>query len=997
MELFQKIPIDRGDETIRAALSATINRARENQLATTGWSLAELALGEGDAEWLRNWARTLDYATARRWLLPEAADGALTPDESKALPARRAAIGVLFLLLTVEQARRKMPRNDDWLIAPVTAFNEPIRNLLFNQDQPTELYINTLMQASERLRLRQNGGWTSPASEHENIALQIALTEADLPERWPQWLRGAAPPKHIAGLLNAETGSYSFQKLWQDCCDFLESSLSETELRAALSASPWVLTQWVNVIITSLEPHRQQIAQVMLMEAEIPLAALPPESVVVIPQPVLSPVEVSPQSQFVHLGIFPISELGDIFDTLTPYGGVKTIIRAARALLARADKLGLRGKAWSLAELRATGCDYLWLRVWVKRLEVLTVWFGTETEHQFNVRCRADEEYVSYRAALGCLLLLWLSETARRNANEDEMWATLNPEDFDQAVAAELFRNNQPSRFLRTALAAAVRELNLRHALDDSARCWMDTVFLQFGFSQPSIKQRLPELIAMQPATQATTRALRELLDEKTGSVSFQSLWRALRGFRQGELAEEALREAIAKSEWVLPEWADGIILAAQQPLEVKQETEAATPEAPTAAIGAMRLIANEWQVMTGDEILTVEDARTSRFRLITPARRDDRGEWIRWAVMEGDVLAQRWEDGNGPLPSLNGLGAPLTVKCGPFDNPTDEFRIAASVIDHGIIEAVVCESLGDGAARVLRLKVANRAEPSDKHFIVWWNENGEVGRLAPDYCDDAEDGWWWVCKVPDAVSRFIAVAIARDGLRIGAWWQDDWVALLSPVMEGEPLMAAALMRWFRLPVLGQAASTIVRRNCRKYAPEFLSAWLKDYGLPEWLRFESSGDRWPVAARALFHQWWPDAEAAGRVLMTLANAVTMDDLNENLLEVSRLLCWLDPLLLAAILRTGKEQVLLGSPSELRMRLAGCQTRPECDARKQALLAECAEELVVDRSAIQAGLLDCAARWLGGYELHPHEECNLALAAQNENARLLVALHLLERI
>ena len=61
------------------------------------------------------------------------------------------------------------------------------------------------------------------------------------------------------------------------------------------------------------------------------------------------------------------------------------------------------------------------------------------------------------------------------------------------------------------------------------------------------------------------------------------------------------------------------------------------------------------------------------------------------------------------------------------------------------------------------------------------------------------------------------------------------------------------------------------------------------------------------------------------------------------------------------------------------------------------LTQCAEELDVDRSAIQAGLLDCAARWLGGYELHRHEECNLALAAQNESARLLLGLHLLERI
>jgi hypothetical protein len=253
------------------------------------------------------------------------------------------------------------------------------------------------------------------------------------------------------------------------------------------------------------------------------------------------------------------------------------------------------------------------------------------------------------------------------------------------------------------------------------------------------------------------------------------------------------------------------------------------------------------------------------------------------------------------------------------------------------------------------------------------------------------------VCKVPEAVSRFIAVAIAREGMRVGAWWPGNWAEMLTPVMAREPLQATALLRWFRLPVLGTEVLGLFRCGSRKHAPAFLASWLKDYGLPEWLRFEPSGDQWLIAARAIFHQWWPDAETASRVLMTLANALTVDDLNENLLEVMRLLCKVDPLLLASILKTGKDQVLLGSPLELRMQLADCQTKPEFDLRKQELMAECAEELSVERSAIQAGLLDCAARWLGGYELHAHEECNLALALQSESARLLIALHLLEHI
>jgi hypothetical protein len=1003
MELFHAIPIDRGDETIRAALTATINRARQHHLTTAGWSLAELHLDEGDAQWLNEWARALDDQTARRWLLPEPTDAGTTLNASsgaplKLLPVRRAAIGVLLFLLTAEQARRRMAGADDWWVAPSTYFNDPIRKLLFDDGQPTELYINSLMQASERLHLRQNGGWSSPASDYENIALQIALTAADLKERWPQWLRGASPPEHIARLLDLQTGSHSFQQLWQDCCDYLESALSEAELITALTRSPWVLPQWIEVIVTSLKPHRVQIAR--LMDAELPSVPLPAEFLSSqSPQSVLLPAEVFSFAE--PSGFEPVRQskplvrpdLGDIFDGLTPYGGVKTIIRATRAILARADKLNLRGGAWSLAELRPSEGDYLWLRVWVKRLEVLTVWFGTETERRFNIGCKEDEEYIGYRAGLGCLLLLWLSETARRDADENDPWRTLNPDDFEPPVAAELFRKNQPSRFLREALAAAVRELNLRHALDDSARCWSDTVFLQFGFARAEFVRNLPQWLA----GRATTRALGGLLNQETGSRSFRMLWQALRDFGQGEIAEDTLRDLIAVNAWILPEWQDEIVFAARNEPAAEQRDGVTVPEPPIETIGAARWTAGGWQVLTGNEILTVEQARTSRFRIITPPKRDYRGKWVRWAVMEGGEMVTRWEDGDQLLSSLNGLGAPLTVKSGPFDNPNDEFWIAAEVVDHGLIEDVMCESLADGAAKSLRLKVAGRAEPSDRHFVVWWDENGEVGKLEADYCDDAEDGWWWICKVPEAAGGFIALAIAHGGFCSGAWWPEDWAGRLVPVIEHEPLLAAALVRWLRLPVLSRKASAVIARGSRKFAPAFLAAWLKDYGLPEWLRFEQSDERWLAAVRAIFHQWWPDPDSASRVLMTLANAVTVDELNVNLVEVARMLCRVDPLLLASILKVGKEHVLIGSPSELRLQLAGSQTKPEYFERRQGLLEECVEKLGVDRNVVQAGLLDCAVRWLGGYELHRHEECNLAFALRYESARLLLALHLLERV
>ncbi|HMV87454.1 MAG TPA: hypothetical protein PKA34_30465 [Blastocatellia bacterium] len=1063
MTLFHAIPVDRGDETIRAALAATINRARANNLSPENWSLAELHLGEQDLEWLQNWARALDETTAGSWLSPEGAQATLA--------VRPAAIGVLLLLLTAEQARRSTAGENAWAAACTTCFNEPVRRLLFNRTEPSQLYLGALTQAAQRLHVRLIGDWKTREAERQNIALQIALTEADLPERWPQWLQSDAPPEHIARLLDPVTGSHSFQQLWQTCRDFQRGKIAEAELRAALLNNPWILPRWADSIIAALKPRKQPKVQTA-PKPSLP-APLPTE---------------------------------DIFDSLTPYGGVKTIIRAARALLARADRLGLRGSAWSLAELRPTEFDYLWLKIWAKRLQLPTVWFCTETRRDFS----AGNENVSFRAALGALLLLWLAENARRNAIEGELWTFVALDQLEQPVAAELFRKNQPSRFLREAMATAARELGLRHVLDENSdKCWLDTVYLQFGFTQQGIKQQLPDWLA----GQATTRALRTLLDAENGSADFRQLWQALGNFKQGEIAEEQLRELAANSAWILAEWPgliDDLVVAAQKPSRLEEFAATDAPATPETFLTAPQIISSEtpepqfvcriaanleqlqlteesyeiviagkrrarllrqadgsylaepsreirissslsclaavlisesgrvaascklvlrpngenaedaglvygaaqltpqgWRVLSGNETLTLHEAHTSLFKIKMPRRRDSRGEWLKWVAMEGQDKAKPLNGHDAPLDSLSGLGAPLTARSGPFNNSEDEFQLAAAVIDRGLIEAAVCESLPSTTgqlntgkltrtSRVLRLKLSRRLEPCENHFVVWWNENGEVGKLLPHYCDDGEDGYWWVCKIPDSVSRFIAVAIARNGLRLGAWCEDDWAELLPPVGDQEPLLTAALLRWFRLPVLSREALQMTQGFSRQYAAASLVAWLKGIGLPEWLRNDPP-DKWSGAVRAIFRLWWPEADMARQVLLALADARITDRLNDEMLEVARMLCRVDPLLLAALLKTVKDRMVICSPTEIRLRLAGCETNSAYEDRKQRLIAAIAEAFGIAPSAVQTDLLDCAERWLSGYELRSYERCNLALAAQVEDARLLIALHLLEQI
>ncbi|MFN0108753.1 MAG: hypothetical protein ACKVZH_07860 [Blastocatellia bacterium] len=428
MAIFQDIPVNGGGDAIRAAQREIIARANANHLTADGWSLAELRTDDDDYHWLQGWAQSLDEEIASRWLLPGQTAAFWGNPQT-----RRAGIGVLVMLLAAEQKRRGLVNDNDWIAMLSSLFNEQTRVILFKEGSLAPPLIGSMKEATMRLRLRVNEGWDSFAAQRESIILQVGLTESDLAENFPHWLRTRETPDHIRALLDPVNGSDSFLHLWQSCTEFLLGYVGETELRETLQTNVWVLPRWVNTIISILKPQRQESAS----------------------EPVAKSASTGP------LGQIP-TESEDVFGAFMPYGGMKTIIRATCAILERADKLGLGGIAWSLSNLKITDYDYAWLRIWVMRLESDAVNLIAQTERNF----KAGEAEISVRAALGTMLGLWISETVRRGENgADEIWHFLEDECFQPAVSAEFFRHNQPSSFLRVLLSDAARELNLSDTL----------------------------------------------------------------------------------------------------------------------------------------------------------------------------------------------------------------------------------------------------------------------------------------------------------------------------------------------------------------------------------------------------------------------------------------------------------------------------------------------------------------------------------------------------
>ncbi len=261
-----------------------------------------------------------------------------------------------------------------------------------------------------------------------------------------------------------------------------------------------------------------------------------------------------------------------VFNGISNNDGEKTVHDAVVAILERAQERRLFSSNWSLAELQLDDGDFEWLSNWAFNFSGLTVYLWLEVEPWRGIRIGTRE--CSCSAALGSLLLLFIAESARRNATEGILWATFPQEHFSKSTLRLLYANSQPTRSYKDAVEAAARWLNLRHVFGiEGLQNWFDTVYLQFGFTYRGFLRRLPEWLIGQGGTQA----IQHLLAGQMRSETFGTLWDALRNFRRSNIKLEQLKTILARNPWVLPEWIDELAAQAAARIELGDGREIRT------------------------------------------------------------------------------------------------------------------------------------------------------------------------------------------------------------------------------------------------------------------------------------------------------------------------------------------------------------------------------------------------------------------------------------
>jgi hypothetical protein len=266
---------------------------------------------------------------------------------------------------------------------------------------------------------------------------------------------------------------------------------------------------------------------------------------------------------------------------------------------------------WSLAESPNAAEGYAELRKWRQEL--------TYQAWSTDRRLRKPQ--------LG-LVLLWLeSEVVRRDGGDGMVWAVLSKLEnvpWDKRVYWELFNTaGQPTALHRELLEDAARHFSLRHTFDEAdGQNWYRLIYLQFGFTHDDAVQRLAPWLS----GQTLPISIQKLLEASdSGAQGFQQLWQSLRMFQLGNLPRTTLDTRLKSNPWVLPEWCDDLIEAAEKssaPLMEVADLEAAevrfftTPRLGLSDLGVPRFTTSlcnlsdiglesaDYQLKSGDKVL---------------------------------------------------------------------------------------------------------------------------------------------------------------------------------------------------------------------------------------------------------------------------------------------------------------------------------------------------------------------------------------------------------
>lgn len=215
------------------------------------WSIAELRLDDGSVDWLRSWFRNLTPNRTEEWIKSVV----LSKFFGESYATYRQMFGALLVCAGAETCRRESNEDSVWpsVRSILPRSHALLGELFLSNGQPSSTTKWLIEDAVRGLNLRHAMDIEGTQQWFITLKLQFGFTYRGAKNRLAEWLVNLGRP-HAAQYLNGELAnsdlaSQSFQSLWRALTQYRRALISETEVRSVLESSPWVRTQWVDVLL----------------------------------------------------------------------------------------------------------------------------------------------------------------------------------------------------------------------------------------------------------------------------------------------------------------------------------------------------------------------------------------------------------------------------------------------------------------------------------------------------------------------------------------------------------------------------------------------------------------------------------------------------------------------------------------------------------------------------------------------------------------------------
>ena len=846
-----------GHILIRYAFGRILNRIPDYR----PWSLVELGLTENDFNWLKAMFESLGPAQIR--LHRE------LPNQFEPY-SRDAQVGAVLLLLETEVARRHATEGVLW--APIykqIAWPADTARWLFVQGQPNARHRGMLEAAAKELGLRSAFGEDSAQEWYQSVFLQFGFSQKGFEKRLPEWLAGQNRPRSVERLLDdSRYSSKSFSSLWQAISDFRRGFARQTDLESAMRESPWVLPDWHDSLIRI----SREAAHKLDGSATKPASAIEQQS----------------QGRFIQSPRLRLDgsvvdftcrvELGSDVELLEDSYDIVISGRQLARLLRQSDgTYSSNPEEFSVPSVTGSLTAQLLDRSGeIVDTQDLVFWDPVEDVDAYVLRTgrpispfgRQFTEVESLLIYSSDLRLEGTGSNLGLIGNGSRRVALLSP---NTAKSAQLFLRDQLLWEPRSRVFPS----------------WRDQVTaevrLQLCESQSQFRIRITH-----PQDVVVT------------AIRFQGKLTDCRSV--GSVLSETDLLPLDHAAWEAEQVRFTVLL------KKGDERTDLRCEKPLKHEGNLWRQGEDWDVLSPQRVLEVDDFRNARFRLSTPKSVID---GVDWHLFEG----QRWiapiREKAQKFTDVEGWGAPLTLRTGPYNSCQDEHPVIRGIINQGLIRGVTFQ---DDQSITIDLRRA--VEPDSSHSVVLLGDRGEIywvsgAELEYQFSQSDNSICCWILKaaaIESLGATLVALGIAYDGSRLGSWWTRDWSRVLSPRIDklGFSIQnwardLAEAVRWFHLPLLNGEVAVHVKEFASRFPVEVLTAWLGPSSSNHFAQ-NTIDNAWANVVGAIFADWHPQESESNLLDQSLESALS--DRKQVPLKVS--LCALtasNPLLAARFAQT----------------------------------------------------------------------------------------------